>query len=150
MSRVRSSVHFKLTNPHRHMSVIPDKRSKRESPDSGKVAAYRHTAVIYDAVFKVSQDTQQRIAAGESKSVHARVWGMIESPSGRINPTETMESHGDGLTVAVHYSPHRAGFFHYFDDAGEMVPVYSAPVVGFSTDPITGQGRCWISPEACQ
>ena len=144
--RHRASGHFKLTNPHKSMTVITDKRSKRESIDSGKVVTYLHTAIIYDAVFKVATDTQRRIAAGsEAKSVHARVWGTIESTPGRIRPTETMQSHGGSLTVEVHYNPRRAGFFHYFDDAGAMVPVHSAPVVGFSTA-ANGQGRCWIAP----
>jgi len=128
------------------MSVVTDKRSKRESVDSGKVAVYRHTAIIYGAVFKVATDTQRRIAAGsEAKSVHARVWGTIESSPGRIRPTETMQSHGAALTVEVHYNPRRAGYFHYFDATGSMVPVYSAPMVGFSTA-ANGQGRCWIAP----
>ena len=144
--RQKASVHFKLTNPHKSMSVVTDRRSKRESVDSGKVAAYRHTAIIYGGVFKVAPDAQRRIAAGEAKSVHARVWGTIESTPGRIRPTETMESHGGSLTVEVHYNPRRAGYFHYFDDVtGAMVPVYSAPMVGFSTA-ANGQGRCWIAP----
>ena len=143
--RLKASVHFKLTNPNKAMSVVTDKRSKRESVDSGKVAVYRHTAIIYGAVFKVAPDAQRRIAAGGPKSVHAQVWGTIESSPGRIRPTEPMQSHGAALTVEVHYNPRRAGFFHYFDDAGAMVPVYSAPMVGFSTA-ANGQGRCWIAP----
>ena len=143
--RHRASGHFKLTNPNKAMTVITDKRSKRESIDSGKVVTYLHTAIIYGAVFKVATDTQRRIAAGsEAKSVHARVWGTIESPPGRIRPTETMQSHGGSLTVEVHYNPRRAGFFHYWSD-GVMVPVHSAPVVGFSTA-ANGQGRCWVAP----
>jgi len=148
--RLKASVHFKLTNPYKSMSVVTDKRSKRESVDSGKVAVYRHTAILYghggqDAIFKVAPDAQRRIAAGGPRKVHAQVWGAIESPPGRIRPTETMQSHGGSLTVEVHYNPLRAGFFHYFDDAGSMVPVYSAPMVGFSTA-ANGQGRCWIAP----
>ena len=148
--RHSASVHFKLTNPNKAMSVVTDKRSKRESVDSGKVAVYRHTAILYghggrDVIFKVANDAQRRIAAGGPKSVHAQVWGAIESTPGRIRPTETMQSHGAALTVEVHYNPRRAGFFHYFDDAGAMVPVYSAPMVGFSTA-ANGQGRCWIAP----
>ena len=144
--RVKASAHFKLTNPHKSLTVITDKRSKRESVDSGKVVAHVPTAILYDVVFKVGP-AQRRIAAGlESKSVHARAWGTIESAHGRIRPTETMRSHGGSLSVEVHYNPHRAGFFHYFDATGSMVPVYNAPMVGFSTDPVTQQGRCWIAP----
>ena len=143
--RHRAKAHFKLTNPNKAMTVITDNRSKRESIDSGKVVSYLHTAIIYGAVFKVAPDAQRRISEGGPRSVHAQVWGAIESTPGRIRPTETMESHGAALTVEVHYNPRRAGFFHYFDDAGSMVPVYSAPVVGFSTA-ANGQGRCWIAP----
>ena len=144
--RQKASVHFKLTNPHKSMSVVTDRRPRRESVDSGKVVAYVQTAILYGVVFKVASDAQRRIAEGGPKSVHARAWGTIESGPGRITPTETMESHGAGLTLEVHYNPRRAGFFHYIDDAtGAMVPIHSAPMVGFSTAS-NGQGRCWVAP----
>jgi hypothetical protein len=138
--RQKASVHFKLTNPNRAMSVVTDRRSKHESVDAGKVIAYRHSTVLHNVTFKVNAKEQQRIAAGKSRSVHAQAWGLIDS-----SLSETLTDHPE-LTVEVRYNPKRAPWFHRMGPAGELIRVDSAPVVGFSTDPVTQQGRCWIAP----
>ena len=138
--RQKASVHFKLTNPNKAMSVVTDRRSKHESVDAGKVIAYRHSTVLHNGTFKVNAKEQQRIAGGKCKSVHAQAWGLIDS-----SLSETLADHPE-LTVEVRYNPKRAPWFHRIDDAtGAIIPVHGAPMVGFSTA-ANGQGRCWIAP----
>ena len=142
--RQLASIHFKLTNPYRSMLVVTDRRSQRDSVDSGRVVAYRHSAILYGVAFKVSAGAQRRIASGGARSVHAQAWGTIESVPGRINPSETLADHPE-LTVEVRYNPKRAPWFHRLGSDGELIRVDSAPMVGFSTAS-NGQGRCWIAP----
>ena len=137
--RQKASVHFKLTNPNKRLSVVTDRRSKHESVDAGKVIAYRHSTVLHNVTFKVNAKEQQRIADGKCKSVHAQAWGLIDS-----SLLETLADHPE-LTVEVRYNPKRAPWFHRLGPAGELIRVDSAPMVGFSTA-ANGQGRCWIAP----
>jgi len=138
--RQKASVHFKLTNPNKSMSVVTDKRSRSISPTAGKVIAYRHSTVLHNVTFRVNAKEQQRIAGGKCKSVHAQAWGLIDS-----SLLETLADHPE-LTVEVRYNPKRAPWFHRLGPAGELIRVDSAPVVAFTTDPVTQQGRCWIAP----
>ena len=143
MNYIPSTVHFRLSSPTRTdlpRSVITDKRSRSISPTAGKVIAYRHSTVLHNVTFKVNAKEQQRIAGGKCKSVHAQAWGLVDS-----SLSETLADHPE-LTVEVRYNPKRAPWFHRIDDAtGAIVPVHSAPMVGFSTA-ANGQGRCWIAP----
>ena len=136
--RQKASVHFKLTNPNKSMSVVTDKRSRSVSPTAGKVIAYRHSTVLHNVTFKVNAKEQQRIAGGKSRSVHAQAWGLIDS-----SLHETLADHPE-LTVEVRYSPKRAPFFTRLGPSGELIRVDSAPMVGFSMA-ANGQGRCWIA-----
>lgn len=143
MNYIPSTVHFRLSSPTRTdlpRSVITDKRSKSVSPTSGRVIAYRHSTVLHNVTFRVNVKEQQRIAGGKCKSVHAQAWGLIDS-----SLSETLADHPE-LTVEVRYSPKRAPFFTRLGPSGELIRVDSAPVVAFTTDPVTQQGRCWIAP----
>ena len=138
-----ASVHFRLSSPTRTdlaRSVITDKRSRSVSPTSGRVIAYRHSTVLHNVTFKVNAKEQRRIADGKPRSVHARAHGLINS-----SLSETLADHPE-LTVEVRYSPKRAPFFTRLGPSGELIRVDSAPMVAFSTDPVTQQGRCWIAP----
>jgi len=143
MTYIQASVHFRLSSPTRKdlpRSVITDKRSASVSPTSGRVIAYRHSTVLHNVSFRVNAKEQQRIANGKCKSVHARAHGLMHS-----SLSETLADHPD-LTVEVRYNPKRAPFFTRLGPSGELIRVDSAPMVGFSTDPVTQQGRCWIAP----
>ena len=138
-----ASVHFRLSSPTRTdlpRSVITDKRSKAISPTSGRVIAYRHSTVLHNVTFRVNAKEQRRIADGKCKSVHARAHGLIES-----SLSETRSDHPE-LSVEVRYNPKRAPCFTRLGPSGELIRVDSAPIVAFTTDPVTQQGRCWIAP----
>lgn len=110
---------FVYFNLHRKLFSI----KALEGPLKGRVVAHRHTVLLNDATFKVSEAGRQRVIRERRKNVHAGVsgtWFDDDVVQGKTNAFVTING------SAIMYNPYKySTFVHLY---GEH-PITSARVV---------------------
>ena len=113
---------FVYFNLHRKLFSI----KALEGPMKGRVVAHRHTVLLNDATFKVSEAGRQRVIREQRKNVHAGVsgtWFDDDVVQGKTNAFVTING------SAIMYNPYKySTFVHLY---GEH-PITSARLVALN------------------
>lgn len=113
---------FVYFNLHRKLFSI----KALEGPLKGRVVAHRHTVLLNDATFKVSEAGRQRVIRERRKNVHAGVsgtWFDDDVVQGKTNAFVTING------SAIMYNPYKySTFVHLY---GEH-PITSARLVALN------------------
>lgn len=116
---------FVYFNLHRKLFSI----KALEGPMKGRVVAHRHTVLLNDATFKVSEAGRQRVIREQRKNVHAGVSGTWYGDDVDGKATAFITVNGS----AIMYNPYKySTFVHLY---GEH-PIKSARVVALNVSQI--------------